>query len=156
MATEEHLDSFEQPYTYPTSAAVLNVKFSTSTNTDLDGEWAYRLRAEVVEATNIDPAVFVYQSVPRTPGESPDRDAYVTVATILHMQELPADVSTPESGYFCRKASVDILVQTTKELEFHRAELQRRLLALVESVESLAAVQVTEFVRYTFETDEEV
>src|ERR1017187_3493570 len=99
MAYESIQNSFGSPMTFPSNPASLGLKFSVSKNYVWDAEICYRLRAEVIEAVNIDPHVFVFQSVPSVPGQIPMEDEFVTVATPIHMQELPVGISTPESHY---------------------------------------------------------
>jgi hypothetical protein len=140
--------------TFPSTPAVLAVKFSVSQNAGLDAEFCYRLIAEVVEAVNIDPNIFVFQSVPSVPGMNPVEDKFVTVATPIHMQELPIGLSTPESKYMCRKSILDIYPVSPQKIQQYREGIQRRVMSLVSAIEAMANVQSTMFATFHFNTDE--
>jgi hypothetical protein len=88
------------------------------------------------------------------PGNTPDQDTYVTVATPADMQELPVGTSTAESGYLCRKSVVDLYYRTSKKALRGQDSIQRRLLALADAIEAIAILETSVTAKYKWKTDE--
>lgn len=154
MPTETQETLSGDPYTLPSLPAKLAVTFSC-TPTDKGGTTVYRLRCTVVEAVNVDRHVFVYESIPDVPGRTHNTYRYVTIATLRHMEELPIDTATPDSGYFCRKDIMDIDMRTPTLVQEARETVLRRLRMLCDDMTAMATLRPELKVTFEFNTSED-
>jgi len=153
MVTETRTTLSGDAYTEPSADASLTTRVSVSENQDL-GERAYRLTIEVTAAQNISQYIFVYEQVPATPGRTRNQYRFVTVATPVHLAELPIDVASPESGYMCRKNSATLYYPSASAAETARDDILRRINNLCEDTEALARMSDTLDVTWAFTTDD--
>ena len=152
MATEERTDIDGDPYETDTVEAEIELRVDTSTRME-EGEMVYRLLIQVVSATNISDAIFVFEHIPSVAGGEADLYRFVTVATPVHMAELPEDAATPESGNMCRLALVDLEFRSSNEMITAREAILRRVNALATNKEAMTEMQQTMVVTYTFDVD---
>lgn len=134
----------------------LQLQFNVTSDPNPDHpSLAYRLQATVLEATNIDPNIFVYETSPAVAVQNDSEVAsrFNRVATPPDMQELP--VGEPEAdGYFFRLDTVDLYYRTTAELSDARDQIRRRVKALLEAISQLTVLKQDTTIQFSFVTDE--
>lgn len=120
----------------------IKLRFAVSTNIDVLEEFTYRLFAEVVESTNIDKEIFMYEVVKPVPpytNHRPQDERFVTVCTPAYLEELPTEPEE-DQPYF-RKNFVDLYYRTPMQIEEAKNEIIRRVTKLGESLESLSRLK---------------
>ncbi|MFA5525206.1 MAG: hypothetical protein WC992_00075 [Acholeplasmataceae bacterium] len=155
MVTEYETAATDEPLEETVSPGTLSVRFGVSENIDNIPEMAYRLTAEVTDYANIDPHIFVYESVPPVAGRPERQLRFVTVATALHLSTLPIDEVQADLGNFCRRASVDLYFPTAVRLAAARAAIVRRVRLLLENLESLAQTRDDATVVWNFTSQQQ-
>lgn len=149
-------------YSYPgnsypaeTWPGTLQVTIDVSSNFNNPPHMVYRLRMTVTSSLNIDPNIFVFETVPDAAGRDADQVRFVTVATPLYMQELPLTEPSEGSGYYYRDDEIDLYYRTVDELEDARDQIVRRINLLLTGIESMTSMNNQMVVNWTFDTDED-
>ena len=153
MVTEE-ISYTSLPYPPETREGNLEIQVDVSENVDAEPSLTYRLRIAVFAYNNIDPNIFVMETVPDSAGRNPDQSRFVTVATPAYLAELPLNEPREGEAYF-RTTEVDLYYRTVLKLETARDAILRRITLLLNSIEALTSMREAMTIVYEFDTDEE-
>lgn len=99
----------------------------------------YKLAVEVTDSFNINPNIFMFESIADGPGRDPDQVRFISVATPPYRHELPVGAPAPGSEYYFLDDSVTLYYRSATEAEEGRDSIVRRIGVLLEGIEKLRA-----------------
>ena len=133
--------------------ASLKLRLSVSDNQDTHPHLSYRFKAEVTEAVNISPAIFVYQSLAPFPSQANPQPRFSHVATPVDMEDWGEDEDLDEQ--FFRKSEIDVFVRSPQMAKLFREEVLRRTRLLVQGMNDMANLFCDSEVTFNFDVIED-